>query len=135
MVSKKAVVTVGKKKSAVARASISKGKGAVRVNSTPVESWGSYISRNMVMEPVIIAGKLSKSIDIAVNVQGGGAMGQAVAARVAIARALVKYSGDEGLRKELMEYDDKMLAGDSRVKETRKPNRSRARARRQKSYR
>ena len=135
MVSKKAVVAVGKKKSATARASVSKGKGLIRVNSTPVEQWGSYISRGLVMEPVLISGKASKSVDISVNVKGGGAMGQAMASRVAVARALVKYSGDESLRKELLAYDDKILAGDSRVKETRKPNRSKARARRQKSYR
>lgn len=135
MVSKKAIISVGKKKSATARAYVTKGKGIVRINSTPIEQWGSYISRSLVMEPVLIAGKVSKSLDININVRGGGAMGQAMASRVAIARGIIKFSGDESLRKDLLAYDDKIIAGDSRVKETRKPNRSKARAKRQKSYR
>ena len=63
-------------------------------------------------------------------------MGQAVATRTAIARGIYKWSkNNEKLRQAFLEYDNKLLAGDSRLKEACKPGRSKARARRQKSYR
>jgi small subunit ribosomal protein S9 len=133
--SRKNRTIAGKKKMAVARASIRQGKGSVRINSVPLNNWGSSISRLVVQEPLLILDNIAKSVDIDVNVNGGGVMGQAAACRVAIARALVNFSKDEKTRKLLMEYDDKILSGDSRQKEPCKPNRSAPRSRRQKSYR
>jgi small subunit ribosomal protein S9 len=132
---KKNVVAVGKKKNAVARASFSKGSGNFCINSIPLDQWGSRVSRAVVLEPLMLANKVSKAVDIDISSFGGGLMGQAVAARVAVARGLVEWSGDESVRKLLMEYDDKILSGDPRQKETCKPNDSSARSRRQKSYR
>jgi small subunit ribosomal protein S9 len=131
----KSVTVVGKKKNATARARVTKGKGSVRINSIPLSRWGSTLERTIIKEPLSLVGDSVKSLDIEVNVFGGGAMGQAAASRVAIARALVQYSKDDNLRKILIGYDDKILSGDSRQKEPCKPNRSSARSRRQKSYR
>ena len=61
--------------------------------------------------------------------------GQIQAARLAIAKALVKLSGSEVLRKYYISYDRNMIVPDSRRKEARKPGDSKARAKRQKSYR
>ena len=81
----KVVVASGKRKSAVARASVRKGKGLVRINSVPVEIFEPSLARTKIMEPLTLAGDRSGKVDIEVNVQGGGIMGQATASRTAIA--------------------------------------------------
>ena len=72
-------------------------------------------------------------IDIDIQVNGGGANGQADAIRLAIARALVEH--DKKLKKTFDDYDRLLLVADVRRKEACKPNDSKARAKRQKSYR
>ncbi|MFH1450480.1 MAG: 30S ribosomal protein S9 [archaeon] len=133
--SKKSVVTIGKKKSATARATIQKGKGKVMINCVPVSEWGPYYERNLLLEPLSIVGNALDSMDIEITVLGGGPVGQAAACRVAMARGVVKFTGDDKLKKALITYDDKILSGDSRQREPCKPNDSAPRARRQKSYR
>jgi len=77
-----------------------------------------------------------KNVDINVNVFGGGIASQAEASRLAIARALVEYTKSERLKEKFLKYDRHLLVADVRRKETRKPNsHSKARAKRQKSYR
>ena len=88
------------------------------------------------MEPLLLAGeKIWKSVDIKVNVKGGGVMAQADAVRTAIARGLVAYTGSELLKKIYKEYGRPMLAGDPRQTEPEKWMRYSARRWRQKSYR
>lgn len=133
--SKKSIVTIGKKKSATARATVTKGTGKIMINSTPVQEWGTIYERNLLLEPMIVMDKSLSEIDVKINVFGGGSAGQAAACRVAMARGVVKYTSDEKLRKALISYDDKILSGDSRQREPCKPNDSAPRASRQKSYR
>ena len=45
----KAVVASGKRKTAVARASLTKGRGAVRVNSVPVEILPHELARMKIL--------------------------------------------------------------------------------------
>ncbi|MCD6559183.1 MAG: 30S ribosomal protein S9 [Palaeococcus sp.] len=130
--------TAGKRKSAIARATIREGKGRIRINGKPVEIMEPEMIRFVVMEPLVLAGEgIVNKVDIDVKVQGGGVMGQAEAARVAIARALVEWTNDMTLKDTYMQYDRTMLVGDSRRTEPHKPNRSTKgpRAKRQKSYR
>ncbi|ACS89411.1 30S ribosomal protein S9P [Thermococcus sibiricus MM 739] len=132
------IQTAGKRKSAVARATIKEGNGRVRVNYKPVEILEPEIARFTIMEPLVIAGEeILGKVDVDVKVEGGGFMGQAEAARIAIARALVEWTGDMNLKEKFMKYDRTMLVGDSRRTEPHKPNRSTKgpRAKRQKSYR
>ncbi|ASJ02257.1 30S ribosomal protein S9 [Thermococcus profundus] len=134
----KVIQTAGKRKTAVARATIREGKGRVRINHKPVEIIEPEIARFTIMEPLILAGEgIVSKVDIDVKVEGGGFMGQAEAARVAIARALVEWTNDMNLKEKFMKYDRTMLVGDSRRTEPHKPNRSTKgpRAKRQKSYR
>ena len=124
----------GKRKSAVARATLKPGKGKVRVNNKMVNTINPKIARLKIQEPLIIAGPIATAVDINVNVMGGGCVSQAEAARLAIARALVKF--DKKLEKGFLNYDRQLLVADVRRKEPRKPNTSSgARAKRQKSYR
>jgi len=133
--SKKSIVAIGKKKSAKARATVQKGAGNVVINSVPVEKWGTYYERSLLLEPMSIMSKAIDQLDININVFGGGPVGQAAASRVAMARGVVKFTNDDKLKKALISYDDKILSGDSRQREPCKPNKSSPRAMRQKSYR
>ncbi len=131
----KIVNTSGKRKTAIARATIRQGSGRVRVNKRPVEIMEPELVRMKIMEPLILARKLSSKVDIDVRVHGGGVMGQAEAVRTAIARGLVEWSGDHELRDFFMTYDRTLLVNDSRRKEAKKVGGRGARKRRQKSYR
>jgi len=75
------VISVGKKKTAVARAVIRPGIGRVRVNGYPLELWPVEMARVKMAEPLVLAGDLAKKVDVEVNVSGGGYMGQAIATR------------------------------------------------------
>ena len=124
----------GKRKSAIARATLKPGKGKVRVNNMMLDSIQPRIARLKIKEPLIISGNVADAVDISVNVKGGGYGSQAEAARLAIARALVKF--DKKLEKALKNYDRQLLVADVRRKEPKKPNTSKgARSKRQKSYR
>ena len=131
----KTIQAIGKRKTSVARATIKKGNGVVRVNSLKVEVLQPEMFRQIIMEPLILAGDKVRGIDIAVNVFGGGVMSQAQAVRTSIANALVDFLKDKELKDMYLGYDRHMLVADVRQKEMRKPYRSKARAKRQKSKR
>jgi small subunit ribosomal protein S9 len=134
--SKKIVTASGKRKTAVARATIKPGVGRVRINNVPVEILEPQIARFKVMEPLLqINPELRNQIDILTKVSGGGFMGQAEAIRIAIARGLIKWTKSKNLQSVFTEYDRTMLAGDPRRKEPKKFGGPGARAKRQKSYR
>ncbi len=132
---KKVVNTSGKRKTAIARAAVMKGSGKVRINKVPLEVFGTELARLKVQEPLTIAGKKADKLDIKVNVNGGGQMGQADAVRTAIARGIIEYTGDDELKDQYLAYDRTLLVNDTRTKETKKPLGRGARAKRQKSYR
>jgi small subunit ribosomal protein S9 len=132
---KKIVNTSGKRKTAIAKATVFKGVGKVRINKTPVEIYEPEIARLKIMEPLRLADKYFDKVDIDVSVQGGGYMSQANAIRTAIARGLVEFTGDAGLKLQYLDYDRNLLVNDSRIKETKKPLGRGARKKRQKSYR
>ncbi|MCU4799655.1 SSU ribosomal protein S9P [Halomicrobium zhouii] len=128
--------TSGKKKTAIARATISDGEGRVRVDSRPVELVEPELAQLKMLEPFRIADdELRETVDVDVDVEGGGVMGQADAARTAIARALVDHTNDAELRDAFMEFDRSLLVNDVRQSESKKWGGPGARARYQKSYR
>ncbi|RNJ26186.1 30S ribosomal protein S9 [Halosegnis longus] len=128
--------TSGKKKTAVARATVSDGTGKVRINSQPVELVEPEQSRLKMLEPFRIAeADLREDIDIDVEISGGGFAGQADAARTAIARGLVQHNNDAELRDAYLSFDRSLLVNDVRQSESKKWGGPGARARYQKSYR
>ncbi|MBN1386531.1 30S ribosomal protein S9 [Candidatus Woesearchaeota archaeon] len=131
----KVVHVAGKRKRAIARATAREGNGVIRMNRQLIDTIEPEMYRLRLREPLLLAGDLAGKVDISVNVIGGGASGQVEAARLAIARALVEFSGKDVLKNKFLEYDRNLLVADVRRKETRKPNDSKARAKRQKSYR
>ena len=133
---KKVIVISGKRKTAIARATVKIGKGKVRVNNVPLEIYEPKIARDKIMEPLLLTeDKVWNQLDINVSVAGGGFKGQAEAARMAIANGLLKWTKSTRLRTTLRDYDRTMIAGDARRSEPKKFGGPGARARDQKSYR
>jgi small subunit ribosomal protein S9 len=128
--------TSGKKKTAIARATVRDGTGKVRINTQPVELVDPELARLKMLEPFRITdAELRDTVDIDVTIEGGGVMGQADAARTAIARGLVEHTNDAELRDAYMEFDRSLLVNDVRQSEPKKWGGPGARARYQKSYR
>ena len=126
----------GKRKTAVAKLRVKAGTGKIFYNGLSHTELNLF-HKLALSEPVRIHEQVLGELknDLYITTSGGGREGQIQAARLAIAKALVKLSGSEVLRKYYIGYDRNMLVQDSRRKEARKPGDSKARAKRQKSYR
>lgn len=136
----KVVLTMGRKKTAIARVRVKEGIGDIKVNGVPISLLKPAAAVEIIMEPIVIAqnvfGKgFENGLDIMVNVKGGGIMGQAYAARTAIGKALVKWSENENLKKAYHDYDRSLIIDDVRIKEAKKYLRKGARAKPIKSFR
>lgn len=140
----KAINTSGKRKSAIARATVKSGAGKVRINKKPLELLDPELARLKIVEPLALAEKaLVNKVDIDVIVTGGGIMGQADACRTAIARGLVEYlrvnkprgSDFKELETKFRQRDRSLLVNDPRRKMPKRPMGRGARKKRQKSYR
>ena len=132
---KKVVNTSGTRKTAVARATVRKGEGRIRINNTPLEIYTPELSRLKIREALFFAGDHANVVDIDVDVRGGGVIGQAEAIRTAIARGIYEFTGDEGLKNALLAYDRTLLVNDTRRKEAKHQLGRGARKKKQKSYR
>jgi len=132
----KVIVSSGKGKTAIARATIKEGRGRIRINGVPLEVLPNELKRIKISEIFIIAGEeVRESIDIKVNVRGGGFMGQAEAIRTAIARGLIEYFDDLAMKEKFTVYDKTIVSGDPRRTEPKHFGGRSSRSRFQKSYR
>lgn len=130
----KVIHVSGSRKTAVARATLVPGAGVIRVNQRLLSSMPLNIFRAKIEESLLLAGDVSKRVNVDVIVQGGGSNSQSEAVRLAIARALAVF--DKKLHAKYLDYDRAFTVADVRRKETHKPNcHGKARAKRQKSYR
>jgi small subunit ribosomal protein S9 len=129
------VVSTGKRKTSLAKATVRDGAGRVRINGVPLEVHQPELARMRIMEPLILFGDGWKRYDIKVRVRGGGFMSQADAVRMAIATSLVRMSQDFEARSKMIEHDRTMIVGDPRRTEPKKFGGPSARSRYQKSYR
>ena|SRR3989344_857286 len=132
---RKGITSKAKKKEAKARAVVRRGKGTVRINSRNIATITPDYVLDFLREPMDIAGPVAQEVDIDVEVQGGGFMGQMVASRAAIAKALLEYRPDEKMKKRMVAYDRMMLVDDARRVEPKKPLGRKARKKRQLSRR
>ena len=131
----KIVNVSGKRKTAVARATARKGEGRIRINNTPLEIYTPELARLKIREALHFAGNHANSVDIDIDVRGGGVMGQAEAVRTAVARAIYEFTGDESLKESFLGYDRTLLVNDTRRKEAKHQLGRGARKKKQKSYR
>ena len=107
---------VGRRKSAVARVWLQRGKGNITINGREL---GHYFDTEINRLTVAIPLKIypnSSSFDINANVQGGGVCAQADAVKLGISRAILKINEDA--RPLLKEHG--LLTVDSRLKERKK---------------
>jgi small subunit ribosomal protein S9 len=132
----KKLITSGKRKAAVARAFIYSGTGKVTINGIPYEKLQMF-DKLRIEEPIRIAQEVLGKVEFDVNIKviGGGEKGQIDAARLALAKAIVQFSGSEKLKDTYVKYDRTLLVADVRRKEAYKPGDSKARSKRQTSYR
>ena len=132
----KNITTSGKRKTAVARAVISEGTGKVTLNNKDHNQLQMF-DKLKIDEPLKIAKEIlgKTNFDVTISIKGGGDKGQIEAARLALARAILKFSKSKTLGKVYDVYDWSLLTADVRRKEACKPGDSKARAKRQKSFR
>jgi len=130
------IIQSGKRKRAVAKAVIKEGLGIVKINKKDYKTLNLF-DKLKIEEPLKIAehilGKLN--FDVSVSVKGGGEKGQVEAARVALAKSIVNFTKSKDIEKAFLDYDRNLLVADVRRKEAYKPGDSKARSKRQKSYR
>ena len=136
MAKEKLLMVGGNRKTSIAKAKILNGDGKVIINNVPYGSLNTF-HRLAIEEPLKIAQKILKKIDfdIYVNITGGGLESQIEAARLAIAKILVEKTKSMKLKEAFLSYDRHLLVADVRRKEAYKPGDSKARAKRQTSYR
>jgi small subunit ribosomal protein S9 len=127
----------GKRKTAVSKVRVVPGTGKIFYNRLPHTELGLF-HKLALTEPLriyeLVLGEPLK-FDFNVKTSGGGREGQIEASRLAIAKALVAITGSDVLKKAYIKYDRNMVVADVRRREARKPGDSRARSKRQKSYR
>jgi len=107
---------VGRRKRAVARVWLRRGKGILIVNGRPYEDYfDTQVTRLDAIMPLKLAAVEDK-YDVGANVVGGGLRSQAGAIRLGISRALVLFNED--LRMMLRKHS--LLTVDARKKERKK---------------
>ena len=124
-------LATGKRKRSIARVIITPGDGKFEINRRSLQEYFPRpLHQSTALLPLSVTG-YEGTVDVRVNVQGGGIGGQAGAIRHGIARALTEI--DPELRKELKKRG--FLTRDARVKERRKAGLKKARKRPQFSKR
>jgi small subunit ribosomal protein S9 len=121
----------GRRKTAVARVFLKKGKGNIIVNGKDYKEYFTVPHLQARVELPLKTTETSMAYDYYVNVEGGGIKGQADAIKLAIARALLK--NNEELRPTLKRA--RLLVRDPRSVERKKPGLRKARKRTQFSKR
>ena len=92
--SEETFVTVGRRKTAIARVRLKRGTGKIVVNgSEPRAYFKTDEFANAALSPLKTV-EMADQVDITVKAQGGGLNGQAGAVRLGIARALEKLNAD-----------------------------------------
>jgi|YelNatPaOPRAMG01_1025707.scaffolds.fasta_scaffold00696_2 small subunit ribosomal protein S9 len=107
---------IGRRKTAVARVRLSKGKGEISINDKSLDKYFSLEElRETVLSPLKIT-NTQNQFKVSVKVKGGGFTGQAEAIRLGLSRALVLFNPE--FRSLLRHYG--YLTRDSRQVERKK---------------
>ena len=119
------IQTVGRRKTSVARANVTKGTGKILINNKESKLYfPTIVLHARVTQPLVKVDSLGK-YDINISVHGGGITGQSEAIRLAIARAMVAINPE--IKKSLRA--DGLMTRDSRKVERKKPGQKKARKR------
>ena len=115
--------TIGRRKEAVARIYLSKGKGNITVNGKDFKDYFPVNAMQYKLEQPFNTVDLLGKFDVKANVNGGGTTGQAEAIRLAISRALCELD----IENRLSLKAEGLLTRDARVVERKKPGQKKAR--------
>ncbi|MBS1653170.1 MAG: 30S ribosomal protein S9 [Bacteroidetes bacterium] len=115
----------GRRKTSVARAYVTKGKGNIEVNGVDYKTYFKTSTLHFYVTQSLTVANVRNEFDVKINVAGGGNTGQAQAIRLAIAKALVEHNADlkPALRAE------GLVTRDPRMVERKKFGQKKARAR------
>ena len=116
---------IGRRKTAVARVYLKKGKGIIMINDVDYKKYFPTAILQYTINQPLKTSKLNDKYDVKAVVDGGGINGQAGAVRLAIARAVVKI--DPELKPALRA--EEMMTRDPRMVERKKPGQKKARKR------
>ena len=121
----------GKRKSSIAKVTLTEGKGNITVNGKDVHEYFPFETKVMdLVQPLELTNTTDK-FDVEATVTGGGFSGQAGAVRLGIVKALLEYdsasdpTSETSFRKLLKGAG--LITRDSRVKERKKPGLKKAR--------
>ena len=117
------IKTIGRRKTAIARAYLSSGKGEIKVNNRDFKDYFPSEVLQIIVKQPLITTEQNNNFNININVFGGGLSSQAEAIRLSIARALVEL--DPQSRPTLKA--EGFLTRDSRMVERKKYGRRKAR--------
>lgn len=120
------VYATGKRKMAVARIWLRRGKGRFSINKMGLDDYFNRETQRMIVKQPMRLTKNLNDFDVLATVKGGGKSSQADAVKHGIAKALVLFNEEEN-RPVLKKAG--FLTRDSRVKERKKYGQRGARAR------
>jgi small subunit ribosomal protein S9 len=123
--------STGKRKNAISRVWVKRGKGVITVNGKNVSEYFARAALESLIRQPLETAKLNDGMDVICTVKGGGHSGQAGSIKHGVAKALVEFNPE--LRPLFKE--DKFLTRDSRVVERKKPGQPKARKKTQFSKR
>ena len=114
---------LGRRKTAVARVYLTKGKGVITVNNKKAkEVFPTDVLQSKLVQPFALTDTLGK-YNVNVNVNGGGINGQVEAIRLGISRALVEIQEDNKVALK----EEGLMTRDPRMVERKKPGQPKAR--------
>ena len=131
MANKKSYYGTGRRKSAVAKVTLTPGKGKITVNGKDVNEYFPFDTLVMDLTQPLVYTNTNEIFDVNADVKGGGFSGQTGAIRLGIARALLEYDSttdadsENSFRKILKAQG--FITRDARVKERKKPGLKKAR--------
>ena len=117
------IKTIGERKTAIARAYLSSGKGEIKVNNRDFKDYFQSEVLQIIVKQPLLAIEQDNNFNININVFGGGLSGQAEAIRLSIARALVELDPESRLALK----SEGFLTRDPRMVERKKYGRRKAR--------
>jgi len=120
------VYATGKRKTAVARVWLRRGKGRFSVNKMGIDDYFNRETQRMIVKQPMRLTKSLNDFDVIATVKGGGKSAQSDAVRHGISKALVLFNEEEN-RPVLKKAG--FLTRDSRMKERKKYGQRGARAR------
>ncbi len=119
------ITTSGRRKTSVARAFVTKGKGEITINGRDYKEYFATTTLQYYVQQSMLVANVRNEYDVKINVHGGGTTGQAQAIRLAIAKAIVEENPE--LRAAMK--PESLLTRDRRMVERKKFGRAGARRR------